>query len=298
MILTEDYGNLNKIDSSFLHNGEGSPIVLQDKLISPNSDVVVDKVKPHSIDGFIKLLDDQNNQAIIFRLFNRQLFLVTNHKLYKGMDGSREYQVKISPYVLYLLPDLMQNPLTSYDTKTGLKDYIKYIFNQITSQHLIDVKPKWDAIIIKSDISGIQKQSERKKALQNTEIKPKERYYQDFIVDLKDEWRKRCNEFLKSHQANNMTGQEIKQYLLTRTLVSEFVFQGDKFIKSSKNSDLVWLNSTNTLTYSRDPVKKDGKFNQIEITISFKGFKLRIDSIRGTTETQYYVPNELWTSML
>ena len=298
MILSEDYGNLNKIDSSFLHNGEGKLINLENKLITPNSEIVIDKVKPHSLDGFIKLLDDENNQAVIFRMFNRQLFLITKQKLYQGNYASKEYQMRISPYVLYLLPDMMHNPFTAFDTKSSLKDLIKYIFNEISSKHLIDKKPKWDAIIIKSDISGIQKQSERKKALQNVEIKPKEKYYKGFIDDLKDDWKKRCNEFLKSHQADNMTGQEIKQYLLTRTLVSEFVFQGDKFIKSSKNSDLVWLNSTNVLTYLRDPVKNDGKFNQIEITISFKGFRLVIDSIRGTTETEYYVPNELWVSML
>ena len=292
MILTENYGNLNRLDSSFFYTNENKPIELDMKRttkISPNSEVIIDKnFRPHSASGIVNSLDDENNAAIILRIFNRQLLLITREDIYYSSWDSNKYALALTPYLMNLIPDLSYHRVTYANNKKYVESFIKKIFEAYGNK--FGKKVKWDVIIVKSDEKAKKEIIDKRASdIENVEVKPNESKYKDFIEGLKKKWQEKCKKYIETHLPNTTNIQEIKNFLLNHSAVESFVFNGEKYIHKFDRYDSVWINRENTIKYERENKADDGKFNYIEIYIVFKGFKIYITKILGAKkESSFY----------
>ena len=140
MILNENYGNLNILDKSFLYyityddnSNVWNPkkiyknMNLKNSMISPESKVEVDPVRPHSMKHLIEILDKPDVAFIVFRINRKQLCLISsNNNLY-----DREFSGKIivKPSILYT--NLLQSDSTSDAIPRSFDNDLSYVWKTL-----------------------------------------------------------------------------------------------------------------------------------------------------------------------
>ena len=125
-LLLEDYGNLNRIESSLINknyrssgSNDTGKIDIRNSTITNNSKIVVDRINPHTFSHAFEMLDsDDTIGAIVFRAYGRQLCLATKEKDLYGSAWGDSYVITFSDYSLYQLD--MQ-----YGYAGGVKSFAK-----------------------------------------------------------------------------------------------------------------------------------------------------------------------------
>lgn len=294
MILNENYGNLNILDKSFLYyityddnSNVWNPkkiyknMNLKNSMISPESKVEVDPVRPHSMKHLIEILDKPDVAFIVFRINRKQLCLISsNNNLY-----DREFSGKIivKPSILYT--NLLQSDSTSdaiprsFDNDLSLKKFLSKIYNEYPKYFGANTKPVWDIIVVYKDFNVAQKWKERDEAKKGYIPTPKEKEaYTDFILDYKNTWKQKCINYVNEHMKDNQNSNEIKQELLSKTSIKKFKFKGDFY--NLNNCPRVNFDSDDSYYLKYISSNMDNPIRVILIEFKMKGFKPNIISVK------------------
>lgn len=296
MILNENYGNLNMLDKSFLYyidydhkNGSYTRVYnnmnLKGSMISPNSKIEVNSVKPHSMKRLIEILDDWQVGFIIFRINKKQICLIsTNKQLYNESMAER---IILKPSVLFTNLGFNKNASPLFiDSEIELKKELNKIYKKYSEIYETTKKPVWDILVVYKDLSISDKWTQRDNAKRGYVPTPKEKNeYFKFILDYQNAWKNKCAQWMQTHRPDTQNSSEIKKILLRGSKINEFKFKGD--IYELVNGNLTWLGMDDKeqfLIYANRKIEND-KINGIAIKYRFKGLIPVILGIYGTTET-------------
>ena len=281
MILEEDFKNLNMIDRSLI-----SDLKLKtSKNFSPDSEVIIDKVKPierHSFNTIMEIVKEDDVGAVVFRAARRQLLLIGYDV---GEDFSRnnynKFYVKFSDYAMDKIDDVRRYPQEqTVDSEAVVKTMISTAFLGFFNDADKSVKKVWDLLVIKkSDVSEMRKQ--RKQNQENIAVSPKDKEkYKEYLMKLKKDLEARLEKYVDSKRPEIKSKEDILKVFTSARGMSKIRINGKLFALTKRTS-----NSSNTeITLNYDLVNykesSDDEIKNIRIIISYESIFPVIKDVR------------------
>ena len=297
MILQEDYKNLNIVDRSLIKKLNLS----KSNLISPDSEVIVDKVKPrevHNFDRVLEIAEQDDVAAVVFRASRRQLMII-------GWDVSEDFGIRygdgfyvgFSDYAMDTISELerfqqYQNVDSAITVKTMMSAaFLGFYGDDETA------KKVWDILVIKK-CDNAELRDKRTKAQQGAVPLPNENEkYEQYLKRLKYDLQNRLEKYIDSKREEIHSKADIER-----------LFTSNKAMKKMKICNRMYeLFNTVLLTHPtgiqyeyrkiEGPVMAGDRDKYCKLVIEFKGIypfvkSLTIsDSIYSSEDTSTVVYN-------
>lgn len=277
MILEENYGNLNVLDKSFLYwvdsyENKDKTMSLKNTLISPESEVKVDPVKPHTMKHLTEILDESNVAFVVFRINKKQICLISTQKDMYGLyySSGSKFVVKVNP----IYSDLTRvSSFNSYKDDAQLKSWLNNIYKEYTNYFETTKKPVWDIIVVYKDINVSKKWDERHYSKQGYIPTPKEKEaYESFLWDYQNAWKKKCEKWFEEHRPDAQSAKDIKN-LLMGTRINSFKFKGNVYVLYGGIVTYLGVDEEKEkfLYYKKEGNREQGEINGFAIKYKFKG---------------------------
>lgn len=295
-LLLEDYGNLNRIESSLINknyrsssSNDTGKIDIRNSTITNNSKIVVDRINPHTFSHAFEMLDsDDTIGAIVFRAYGRQLCLATKEKDLYGSAWGDSYVITFSDYSLYQL-DMqygyaggVKSFAKEAQAKTAVSRCVKAFFEKAPE----GTRKKWDALIIYKDPSVGEKRLNRIENKKGAVPTPSQKIaYKEYIEKLNDDFKERCKNYLDNVRQDTTNKKEVIDYLMNRSNIQKLKFRGSIYEKIDSSTNL--LGSNFNIRYQKN-IDQEARDNPefLWLLFSWNGFLPYIKEI--------YYGNERW----
>ena len=299
MILNEDYGNLNMLDKGLLfftgkkdvndYNAEiiRKSVNLKNTMISPNSRVEIDPVKPHSMKRMLEILNDEKVAAIVFRLNHKQICLITS--MATMYDSYYPIIVKYSSFSAINLGigsmDFGDDIVSKCNDTKELKKLLDYAIRNFQNVYNLEKKPKWDIIVIYKDIEIANKWVERDEAKKGYIPTPKEKErYRMFLLDFQKALNEKRKKWVEEHKLDAQNVSELRELLYKQCNIKKIKYKGEEFNLINPNrASYINQRDTQSLLYERKN-QKPGEINYISIKYKYVGLNIKIEKILGAVE--------------
>ena len=308
MILNEDYGNLNMLDKGLLfftgkkdvndYNAEiiRKSVNLKNTMISPNSRVEIDPVKPHSMKRMLEILNDEKVAAIVFRLNHKQICLITS--MATMYDSYYPIIVKYSSFSAINLGigsmDFGDDIVSKCNDTKELKKLLDYAIRNFQNVYNLEKKPKWDIIVIYKDIEIANKWVERDEAKKGYIPTPKEKEkYRMFLLDFQKALNEKRKKWVEEHKLDAQNVSELRELLYKQCNIKKIKYKGEEFnLMNPNRASYINQRDTQSLLYERKN-QKPGEINYISIKYKYVGLNIKIEKILGAVEDGFsddYIP--------
>ena len=294
MILNEDYGNLNVLDKSFLYwidyDNSWKPkkiyrnMNLKNSMVSPQSEVKVDPVKPHTLKHLLEILDQPDVAFVVFRINRKQICLITSNKIFYDNEYSSE-KIVVKPSILFKSFGNEDGRPLYYNKITELKSFLNNIIKKYSEMFETTKKPVWDLLVVYKDINVSKLWSARDEAKQGYIPTPNEKEaYTKFLLDYKYAWDKKCKKYIEDNRMNNQTPEDIIKELFSRSTIKKFKFRND--IYTLDNVPLVWMHDNERENYLKYvSTDKNNPIRSIIIVFKIRGFMPKVIGIKYSDST-------------
>lgn len=294
MILNENYGNLNVLDKSFLHyitydtNRYGDNVKkiyknmnLKNSMVSPQSKVEIDPVKPHSLKHLVEILDNPEVAFVVFRINKKQICLITTNKtMYDSAYIDSNTTIIVKPSILFKNLGTSDGIPKYFNKDSELKHYLKWIISRYEDSYELSKKLVWDLLVVYKDMNVSNLWVSRDEMKQGYIPTPKEKKaYQKFILDYKYAWEEKCKKFIEDNRPDNQNSKDIIKELFARSSIKKFKFKGD--IYTLDNVPLVWMHDNDRVNYLKYvSTNKSNPIRAIAIEFKMKGMIPNVISVK------------------
>lgn len=233
MILQEDFKNLNVIDRSLINGIE----INRSDDISPDSEVVIDKVAPKERHNFNTVLDmlenDDDVGYIVFRASRRQLMII-GYMNKKDNSTNNGFYVGFSDYAYDIIDELGR-----YQQKQTITDRmtVKTMMSTAFLGFYADdetAKKVWDILVIKKDSKrGLR--DDRTKSREGVVPLPKEKGYDTYIQQIKNELDIRLDAYIDSKRPKIQSKEDVMKLFTTEKALKKIRIDDSLYKLLTKN---------------------------------------------------------------
>ena len=291
MILEETYGNLNVLDKSFLYwvdpyENKDKTMELKNTEVSPESEVKIDPVKPHTMKHLIEILNEYNVAFIVFRINKKQICLISIMSLYGMFYTDSKYKVKANP----IYNDLTRvSNFNVYKDDAQLKSWLNNIYKEYVNHFETTKKPVWDIIVVYKDKNVSKKWDERHNNKQGYIPTPKEKErYRVFLMDFQYALNEKRKKWVESHKKDAQNIDELKKILYQQCNIEKIKFKGNIYKMQDYGKSFLYTNKVQYIKY----VYEDEKIPVQSLLIKYKVIGLNI-KILGIYYSEKYSSNNL-----